>query len=221
MPALTSRTYPRIDSDIPAQCLSDRRKLVARILNLGGGGVFLDLPHGGNSESELSVLFRPARRSQAVKARIVARHLHPGVGAGFEFTQIAPSDREGILRLVLSGCAKGDKSRASLVAQVQHAGATFLAFSRLINSAGMFLETREALPEGTNVLVRFRLAEDEQVLALNAQIAYEIKRSGLGINWVGLASRDRERLDAYIEGRPAPSGWALDRKKEPGIFGVS
>lgn len=216
------RIYPRIDSDIPVQCATHNGKLRARALNLGGGGVFLDLAPPELLHSEVSVLFRPGRRAQAIKAHIVARHHSPGLGVGFEFTDIAPADRERILRMVLSRSAKdNEKSRMPLVTQVQHAGGSFLAFSRYLNTAGMFFETRETLPMGAEVLVRFRLGDNEKILAARAEIVYEIRRSGLGIKWAGLTRREIERIEAYLAGRPAPDGWAIDQREEPGIFGVS
>lgn len=221
MDEIPVRAYPRIDSDIPVQCAAANLKLRARVLNLGGGGVFLDLLPGEQLQSELCVTFRPRRTSHSVKAQVVARHNHPGVGVGFEFTKIAADDREEILRMVLLRCAQNEKSRPPVVAQVQHSGGSFLVYSRVINPAGMFFETREALPGGTEVLVRFRLGENEHVVTIRAEVVYELKKSGLGVKWTGLSARERERIEAYLSGRPAPRGWDLGHKDEPGIFGLS
>lgn len=215
------RAYPRIESNIPVKCADANHKLRGRVLNLGGGGLFLKLVPGEELNSELSVAFRPGRNASSIHAKVVPRHNHPGVGVGFEFTHINPGDRERILRMIINRCAQHDKSRPPVVAQVQYEGGSFLAHSRILNLAGMFFETREMLPEGTEVLVRFRFGERERVLALTAEVVYEIKKSGLGIKWKSLTSRDRERIEAFVDGRPAPIGWDLGLRDEPGIFGVS
>ncbi len=221
MPAAPLRAYPRIESDIPVRCAAANLKLRARVLNLGGGGVFLDLVPIEQLQSELSLTFRPRRNAHPVNAQVIARHNHPGVGVGFEFTKIAPDDREQILRMVLLRCAQDYRSRPPVVAQIQHAHGSFLAHSRIIDPAGMFFETREGLPGGTEVLVRFRLGENERVLTVGAEVVYKVKKSGLGIKWTGLPAAERERIEAYVAGRPAPAGWELGHKNEPGIFGVS
>ncbi len=221
MSATAIRAYPRIESDIPVQCAGAKHKSRARVLNLGGGGFFLKLVPGEELNSELSVRFRPGRNANSIRVHVAARHNLPGVGVGFEFTHIDPGDRERILRMVIQRCAQQDKARPPVVAQVQHAGGSFLAYSRIINPAGMFFETRETLPEGAEMLVRFRLGENERVLALKAEVVYEIKKSGLGIKWNNLSGRDRDRIEAYVAGRPAPNGWDLGQREEPGVFGVS
>lgn len=221
---MSVRAYPRVTCSIAVKCRVGSRNLRLHALNLSGGGVFIHFDTPRQFTEEVSIDFRPAPHQRLIRTTLAPRHFLAGRGIGFEYTKITPADRERILRLVLFRRGKIRKEpRASLVTQVEHAAGSFLGFSRDVSPAGMFVETREIHPVGTQFLVRFRLGDsnDEPIIAARAEVTYEIERLGLGIRFTRLTKREQERIESYASGHPLPSSWHIKFEDEPGIFGVS
>jgi uncharacterized protein (TIGR02266 family) len=101
------RTYRRVPVDMVATARSaqlpddTRKKLVAKVLNVSQGGLFLacDEPLPAGSLMELS--FRPAEDADMVEGLAVVRWTsdHP-TGMGLEFVRLSESERERIGRMV-------------------------------------------------------------------------------------------------------------------------
>lgn len=201
------REYPRIESDVQVEYESDGDTLQARALNLGGGGMYLDLAHQPLANSQFSVRFRAARHMAPIQARAEARYDLAGQGVGLQFTDIEPADRARILHLIVfrRGNTR-ENPRARMVTQVEHAGGMFLGFSRAISAEGMFIETKEEHPVGSNLCLRFRLSEvnDDPVIVAAAKIAYVIERAGVGITFSEIAEEDRQRIQAFASGSVTP-----------------
>jgi hypothetical protein len=83
----------------------------------------------------------------------------------------------------------------------------FLGFSKAISAEGMFVETREELPKGSDLIVRFRLSDsnDESVIETGAVVVYTLEKAGVGIKFRALPDLDRVRLEALTTGARAAS----------------
>lgn len=119
-------------------------------------------------------------------------------GFGIEFTEIRPEDRQGLLRLILRRIGvKRKYPRKPFVAQVEHEAGTILGVSSDLSVGGMFIRTKEPLPEGSELRLRFYLNGGPIVIA-TAQIRYVIQGMGIGVQFLDLSPADRSRVDAYV-----------------------
>jgi Tfp pilus assembly protein PilZ len=206
------REFPRMESDVTVECDFDGQMLRTRALNFGGGGMFLNQAYPSFPYFPVTVRFRAARHMEPIQALAEARHQVPGLGVGLRFTEIALTDRNKILHLILfhRGGTR-ENPRARMVTQVEHVKGMFLGFSRAISAEGMFIDTKENWAVGTEFLLRFRLSENnfESLITASARVAYAIERLGVGIKFMELTVPDHERIKACAAGNPDSCAWAV------------
>lgn len=192
------RRFPRVPVRFPVECRVGEKALRARAAILGGGGIFLELKDAPEPGTEAALRFRPARHLPFIKAKArVCYHL-PGQGVAFEFTEIAPDDRELILRLVEH--KKGDRRkfpRVRLATQVECEAAMILTFSRDVSAGGMFVETGTPLPTGAILTLRFNL-DDNTNISAKGVVTYQIRKFGMGVHFLDLSPEDRKSIEDYV-----------------------
>ncbi len=120
-------------------------------------------------------------------------------GVGIEFTEIKPEDRQTILRLVLHRTAlKARDPRKPFVTQVESESTVLLGFSRSLSVGGMFIETKEPLPEGSALRLRFHLENGGPIIVVMAEVRYVVRGVGMGVHFLDLLPADRSRIDVYL-----------------------
>lgn len=192
-----NRRYPRVPVRFPVECRVGDKNFRARAAILGGGGIFVELKDAPDPGAEASLRFRPARHLPFIKAKAkVCCHL-PGQGVAFEFSEIAPEDRQLILRLVEH--KKGDRRqfpRVRLATQVECEAATILTFSRDVSAGGMFVETNTPLPTGSILTLRFNLDNQASVVSKGV-VTYQVRKFGMGVHFLDLTPEDRKSIEEY------------------------
>ena len=206
-----NRRYPRVPVRFPVECRVGEKNLRARAAILGGGGLLLEMETPPPEGAEATLRFRPAKHLPYVKAKArVCYHL-PGQSVAWEFTEISGEDRHLILRLVEH--KKGDRRkfpRVRLATQVQCETAMLLTYSRDVSAGGMFIETNTPLPNGSILTLRFNLDDDSSVIAKGV-VTYQVKKFGMGVQFIELATEDRKRIEEYVsQGKVLP-----EPKKSP------
>jgi Tfp pilus assembly protein PilZ len=169
---------------------------------LGGGGLLLtqvaDLAPG----DQLSVSFRPAKHLPVIQAKVVVLHKMDS-GTAVEFTEITSEDRHLLLRFIHR--KTGDRKildRAPLATQIQSGQSLSLAFSRDLSLGGIFIETKEPLPVGSLLVVRFNLNGNDKVVVTTARVAYHVEKMGMGVLFSELAPGHRADIEEYVESHP-------------------
>ena len=131
-------------------------------------------------------------------------YVFPEKGAGAEFTEIAPEDRNTVLRLIHQKTRdRRLNPRAPLATQVQCDQCMSLAFSRDISLGGMFIETDDLLPVGSALSVRFNIDKREKVVTASAKVTYRIEKMGMGVVFTEIGEEDCDAIRRYLEDLPA------------------
>ena len=194
-----NRKFPRVPVRFPVDCRAGNMTVRARAAILGGGGIFLEMENAPPPGTEVALRFRPAKHLPFVKTKArVCYHL-PGQGVAFEFAEISPDDRELILRLVEH--KKDDRRkfpRVRLATQVQCETAMLLTFSRDVSVGGMFIETNTPLPSGSILTLRFNLDNDETGVIAKGVVTYQIRKFGMGVQFLDLTAEDRQKINAFV-----------------------
>jgi c-di-GMP-binding flagellar brake protein YcgR len=196
------RKYPRVPTTIPVKYTFGDRTVRARASQLGGGGLFLQgqaLPEG----AEISLRFRPARHLPVVQVRGRVCYTLPDRGSGVEYIEIRHEDHEMILRLIHHKMANRRRApRVPLVTQIYSQECMSLAFSRDLSQGGMFIETRDPLPVGSEITLRFHLNDGGPIVVALADVKYSITKLGMGVEFLELSPADRKRIDDCVAKLP-------------------
>jgi len=196
------RKYPRVFTVFSVEYALGDRTVRARATSLGGGGLFLQgqsLPEG----TEISLRFRPARHLPVMQVRGVIRYTLPAKGSGVEFAEIRHEDHQMILRLIHSKSASRRKHpRVPLATQIYSQECMSLAFSRDVSRGGMFVETREPLPIGSEITLRFHLGDDGPIVVALAEVKYHVTKLGMGVQFREVSTADRKRIEDYVAKAP-------------------
>jgi len=197
-----SRLYPRVFTVFSVEYTFGGKTVRARASSLGGGGLFLQgqsLPEG----TEISLRFRPARHLPVMQIRGRIRYALPGKGSGVEFVEIRNEDHQMILRLIHSKTANRRKHpRAPLATQIYCQECMSLAFSRDVSRGGMFVDTRDPLPIGSEITIRFHLNDEGPIVVALAEVKYHVTKLGMGVQFLELSTADRKRIDDYVAKAP-------------------
>jgi c-di-GMP-binding flagellar brake protein YcgR len=157
------------------------------------------LPEG----TEISLRFRPARHLTVMQVRGAIRYSLPGKGSGVEFVEIRHEDHQMILRLIHSKAASRRKHpRVPLATQIYCQECMSLAFSRDVSRGGMFVETRDPLPIGSEITIRFHLGDEGPIVVALAEVKYHVTKLGMGVHFLELSAADRKRIDEYVAKAP-------------------
>lgn len=166
---------------------------------LGGGGLFIETKEASPLGTKLLVRFRPARHLPHIRVEASVREVTPGRGLALEFTEISPEHRFLLLRLIHHKTKDQRRfPRANLAAQIRCDEFLGLAFARDVSHGGLFIETKQALPVGSRVQLRFNLDDDGLIVVAAADVTYEVSDLGLGVQFVDIAPADLKRIDAYV-----------------------
>lgn len=193
-----NRKYPRVPVRFNVECRVGSRRLRARAAILGGGGIFIELADAPPVDTEVLLQFRPAKHLPLIKAKAVIRYHLAGQGVALEFTELTPEDRQLILRLVER---KKDERRqfprVRLATQVECRDTVLLTFSRDVSRGGMFVESPSPLPTGSILNLRFNL-DDQSSIVAKAVVTYQVKKFGMGVQFLDLTPENRKSVDAYV-----------------------
>jgi hypothetical protein len=92
--------------------------------------------------------------------------------------------------------------RADLFREIACEGDGVVAHSQVadISVGGMFIDLHNMpFPAGSRITVRFTLRAGEPRLALEADVHYLQERIGMGIRFVSLGGRERERIAGFVD----------------------
>jgi c-di-GMP-binding flagellar brake protein YcgR len=199
-----ARQYPRLSVSITIDYSVGEKAFRGAAKTLSGGGLFLSSVEGLEAGKEILLRFRPAKHLRAISAKAKILYVLPEKGAGAEFTEIAPEDRNTVLRLIHQKTRdRRLNPRSPLATQVQCDQCMSLAFSRDISLGGMFIETDDLLPVGSALTVRFNLEQREKVVTAAAQVTYCIEKMGMGIVFTEIGQEDCDAIRHYLESLPA------------------
>jgi uncharacterized protein (TIGR02266 family) len=195
-----TRTYPRLAVDLPVHILFSDLSLHERATSLGGGGMFLALTGPLEIGTEVEIRFRPAKHLPVISVMAKVLYRIPDQGTAVEFTRIEAEHRQALLRLILYRRSHARKvPRARMVTQISSPELLTLAYSRDVSVGGMFIETRQPLPVGTRLNLRFHIEDDTPIVAAEAVVAYEVVGLGMGVRFWWISLEDRQRIADYVE----------------------
>lgn len=193
------RNYRRKRVYIPVVCSLGSGTYHTRAWTLGAGGLFLGMPPQISPGTELTVRFSPAASLPAIEAKAQVRYQLPDQGIGIEFTDIKPEHRRMIMLLV--GHRMVERRlfpRAPLQVPVEDEGGRVIGVSRDISVGGMLIETATPPSLDSRLELRFRLNDGGPVISAKAQLRYALGHFGMGIEFIGLSSLDRTRINVYV-----------------------
>ncbi|HMD84086.1 MAG TPA: PilZ domain-containing protein [Terriglobia bacterium] len=201
------RKYPRVPVDLSAVYTLNARTRRARILTLGGGGLFLADPEPIAVGARLSIRFRPAKHFPPLEVQAEVRYVISGKGMGMEFLDIDAEYRQRLMTFIIHRTGETRQfSRAPLAAQVEHAGGSQIGFSRNISVGGMFIETKKPVATGTHLKMRFNLDDDGPTIIVDGEVRYAVEKVGMGVRFLNLSLADQKRIDVYLAKGDASAG---------------
>jgi c-di-GMP-binding flagellar brake protein YcgR len=199
MEGIDLRKYPRTSVDIPVTYRLNSVTYRTRAISLGGGGAFLALTQAVAPDTEVNLQFRPARHLRTIETRAKVRRQLACEGVGVEFAEIRPQDRRAVLRLILHRVrARSTYPCKRYVVQAECGGRTFLGLMREMSVGGMFIETNEAISEGSKMRLRFHLDSCGSAVIATTEVRYTIDRLGLGVGFLAVSSTDRSRIETFV-----------------------
>ncbi len=195
-----ARRYPRHSLNLPVDYSIGEQSYRGTAKTLSGGGVFITSSQGLEVGLDIQLRFRPAKHLPVIQAPGRVLYIMPEKGAGVEFTEITPDDRNAILRFIhQKNRDRRLNPRAPLATQIQCDQCMALAFSRDISLGGMFVETTDPLAVGTALTIRFNLDGKDGVVTASAQVTYHLEKDGDG-DCLHRPWQGRERCDPPILG---------------------
>ena len=93
-----------------------------------------------------------------------------------------------------------DRSRLIIDVFFNGKDATGVASTTDIGVGGLFMTTQMEIPEGSVLLVRIPLGENDQ-LVVNAEVVYSEAGRGVGLRFQGLKAEDRILLERALSNR--------------------
>ncbi|MBI3995317.1 MAG: PilZ domain-containing protein [Nitrospirae bacterium] len=68
-----------------------------------------------------------------------------------------------------------------------------------ISEQGMFITTSDVFMKGSILDLKFRLFNDDQPIAVKAEVRYVQEGMGMGVRFMNLKPEDRERIKKFVE----------------------
>lgn len=101
-----------------------------------------------------------------------------------------------------SGVERRQYRRVRLVAQVQcqALGRTEILVTRDVSAGGMFLIAQSPFSVDCDLLLTFRLAPQESVIACGAKVVYSHAGVGMGVKFAGISAETRRILQRFVDG---------------------
>ncbi len=99
-----------------------------------------------------------------------------------------------------AGAERRATKRASLVTQIRTAlgGQTLVGYSRDISTGGVFVETEDPPPKGTELTLRFRLTSDSPIQEARATVVYRLEGEGMGLRFLGLSPELHRAIEGFV-----------------------
>jgi len=99
-----------------------------------------------------------------------------------------------------SGADRRRAKRVSLVTQIRtlEGGETLVGYSKDISTGGVFVETEDPPEKGTELTLRFRLAEDSPILEVRAVVAYRMSGEGMGLRFLDPPAELLKAIEAFV-----------------------
>jgi hypothetical protein len=92
---------------------------------------------------------------------------------------------------------EGDRSRLIVDVFFDGKDATGVASTQDIGVGGLYMNTQTELPEGSLLLLRIPLGDDQQVV-VNGEVVYRNPGRGVGVRFHGLSTADRAMLEMEL-----------------------
>jgi hypothetical protein len=205
------RKYPRLPVDLPAAYTINACIGQTRILNLGGGGLFLANLESIAVGDRLSVGFRPAKHFPHLVVKAEVRNLIPGKGVGVEFIEIDPEYRQRLMKFILRRIGESRQfPRVPLAVQIEHEQGMQIGFSRDISVGGMFIETKEPVAPDTYLRMRFNIDDSGSIIIVGGEVRYAVEKIGMGVRFLELQPVDHNRIDVFLTKAEAIAGHRPD-----------
>jgi len=90
-----------------------------------------------------------------------------------------------------------DRSRLIVDVFFNGADATGVASTKDISIGGLYMNTQTVIPEGSVLMLRIPLGNDEQVV-VNAEVMYSNPGHGVGVRFQGLSAEDRALMEREL-----------------------
>lgn len=196
-----TRKYPRIAADFTVQFTLGDKTYREKASAVGGGGLFLSVRQEPPLKvgMELKVQFRPAKHLPMMEAKARVCYVVPGEGGAVEFIEIDSENRRLLLQYIHNRTGNRRKHpRAALATQIQCEESMSLAFARDISVGGMFIETDQPMPVGSQITIRFNLEESDPIVVATAEVTYQVGRMGVGVQFIEIAPEDLKRIEDYV-----------------------
>ena len=195
------RKYPRISIAISfsVEYTVDAKTYKEKATTLGGGGLFIATSQEISAGTELRVRFRPEKRLPLMEALARVCYTQPGEGMALEFIEMRAEIREMLLRLIHRKL--GDKRmspRAPLATQIQGPEFSSLALSRDISIGGMFIDNKEPIEVGKQLIARFHLDDNGPIIQARVEVMYTVGKLGMGVQFVDVNAEDHKRIAEYV-----------------------
>ncbi|MFQ5817576.1 MAG: PilZ domain-containing protein [Terriglobia bacterium] len=168
---------------------------------LGVGALLLLTEQRAPEATEVALRFRPTPQSPLMSARGVVSRQVPGEGLGVRITELAEEHRRHILELLYPpGAERRASKRILLVTQIRTVvgGRTIVGYSKNISTGGMFIETEMPAEKGSELVMRFKLNPEGEILETRAVVAYCLPGEGMGLRFVDLAAQTHQRIEAFV-----------------------
>ena len=91
-----NRKHRRVSLQVPIECRSDQRVLLAKGENISISGLLVRCTEPFPHDSEITVSFTLPSSGAAITSLARVAHIVPGVFMGLELTGLAPGDRKKI-----------------------------------------------------------------------------------------------------------------------------
>jgi PilZ domain len=92
---------------------------------------------------------------------------------------------------------QNDRSRLIVDVFFDGKDATGVASTQDIGVGGLYMNTQTDLPEGTLLLMRIPLGDDQQIV-VNGEVVYKNPGRGVGVRFHGLSMADRALLEMEL-----------------------
>ena len=206
------RVFDADDVDVRVDLAGGQERKSGRLVDLGGGGAFLELDEGYPTGTRLSVRFQLVRLGE-IDCRAIVRRDVEGKGIGIEFLDLEAPEQERLSALFAKATAAppdntSDRRQSPRVrvygaddvdVWVDGAEDQERRSGRLVDlsAGGASLELDDGYPTGTCLSVRFQLVRLGEI-SCRAIVRRDIEGKGVGIEFLDLEAPEQERLSALF-----------------------
>ncbi|MBI4462245.1 MAG: PilZ domain-containing protein [Acidobacteria bacterium] len=112
----------------------------------------------------------------------------------------APHLLSGIETEHTQGADRRAWKRVSLVTQIRTVvgGRTLVGYSKNISAGGIFIESETLAEKGTELVLRFKLKPEGEILEARAVVAYCVADVGMGLRFVELPANLRQQIEVFV-----------------------